>query len=114
MCNMICRMIEDKEDWGSDQQQKQFRRLSVHMRRHLPPRDWMLGLLSKMHPDNEIFKKGYHPPKKERAQQVQPTIPNHNGFFDNLPPLSASELRKGNGFKLNLLTKKQRKQQQLE
>ena len=74
----------------------------------------MIGLLSKMHPDHEIFKKGYHPPKKERVQQAEPTIPNHNGFFDNLPPLSSSELRKGNGFKLNLLTKKQRKQQQLE
>ena len=74
----------------------------------------MLGLLSYMHPDHAIFKKGYRPPKKEeRVQQAQPSIPNHNGFFDNLPPLSASELRKGNGFKLNLLTKRQRKEQQL-
>ena len=67
----------------------------------------MLGLLSYMHPDHAIFKKGYRPPKKEeQVQQVQPSIPNHNGFFDNLSPLSASELRKGNGFKLNLLTKR--------
>ena len=74
----------------------------------------MLELLSYMHPDHAIFKKGYRPPKKEeRVQQAQPTIPNHNGFFDNLPPLSASELRKGKGFKLNLLTKRQRKEQQL-
>ena len=74
----------------------------------------MLGILSYIHPENEIFRKGYHPPKKERVQQEDPTIPNRNGFFDNLPPLSVNDLRKGNGFKLNTLTKKQRKQQQLQ
>ena len=42
------------------------------------------------------------------------TIPNRNGFFDNLPPLTASELRKGGGFKLDRVSKKQRKQKQLE
>jgi hypothetical protein len=40
------------------------------------------------------------------VQQVEPAIPNRNGFFDNLPPLSVNDLRKGNGFKLNTLTKK--------
>ena len=44
---------------------------------------------------------------------MEPTIPNHNGFFDNLPPLSAAELRKGSGFKINLLTKRQKKEQQM-
>ena len=47
-------------------------------------------------------------------QKAEPNIPNKNGFFDNLPLLSAKELRKGGGFKLDRISKKQRKQQELD
>ena len=59
VCDIICRMIEDKNNWDNVQQKKQFQRLAVHMRRHLPPREWMLGILSHLQPNNDIFVKGY-------------------------------------------------------
>jgi len=52
-------MIEDKNNWDNVEQKKQFQRLAVHMRRHLPPREWMLGVLSHLQPNNMIFVKGY-------------------------------------------------------
>ena len=63
-----------------------------------------------------IFVKGYRyqPQRDEKIKLEEPTIPNRNGFFDNLPTLSANELRKGGGFKLDRMSKKQRKQKQLE
>ena len=64
LCDIICRMIEDEKNWGSEQQEKTFKRMAIHLRRHLPPSDWMLGLLSKMSPDHEVFQKGYQPPKR--------------------------------------------------
>ena len=87
MCDIICRMIEDKKNWDNVEQKKKFQRLAVHMRRHLPPREWMLGILSHIQPNNVIFVKGYRylPPKDEQIKLVEPTIPNRNGFFDNLP-----------------------------
>ena len=59
VCDMICRMIEDKKGWETVQLKKQFLRLAVHMCRNLPPREWMLGILSHLQADNLIFAKGY-------------------------------------------------------
>lgn len=73
----------------------------------------MLGLLATLHPTHEIFQKGYRPLAALQPQQRQQLmIPNPNGFFDNLEPLSTKELCQKSS--ISFLTKRERMQFELD
>ena len=110
----VVRIIEENGAYASQEQEQQWRRLAKFMRKNIPERQWSLGMLAVVAPQHDVFQKGYKPPPKRLAQQLfqQPMIPNHNGFMDNLPELSAKELKKGGG--VSFLTKRQRLEMQLE
>jgi hypothetical protein len=94
MVEIIATMIDGNDSYESERQADQFKRLAVHIRRSRPDKQWMLGILSTLHPNHEIFQKGYRPPSNLPPQQQQrQMIPNPSGFFDGLDPLSAKELR---------------------
>ena len=38
-------------------------RIMYHIMKNLPPKDWLLKLLCAINPEDEIFLKGYYPPK---------------------------------------------------
>ena len=83
------------------------------MRRNTPDKQWMLALLSTLHPAHEVFQKGYRPPARHQANQPQQQlIPIRNGFFDNLEVLSAKELRKKGS--INFLSKREKTQFELD
>ena len=86
----------------------------MYMNRSKPEKQWMLGLLGWIHPENEIFQKGYRPPSRQliaQSDHQKQMIPNRGGFFDNLDPLNVKELkRKGS---VNFLTKKEKLQFEL-
>ena len=113
LVDIIATMIENNDSYETEDQAKQYKRLALHMRRSRPEKAWMLGLLSTLHPNHELFQKGYRPPPnlQPQQQQQQQMIPNRNGFFDNLEPLSAKELRKKTS--LSFLSKRERMQFEL-
>ena len=66
------------------------------MQRNKPDKEWMLGLLGVMDPNNDVFKKGYKPPPKTFSNAVhmqQQNLPIREDFFDGLDVLSAREMR---------------------
>ena len=48
-------MIETHSNYNSDEEEKAFKRLAVHMRRHTPDKSWMLQLLAVMDQNHEVF-----------------------------------------------------------
>ena len=75
------------------------------MRKNIPEKQWLLGLLALIAPQHEVFHKNYIPPKRNRGFELpQHMIPENGGFCNNLPELTVKELKKGGG--INFLTKK--------
>ena len=66
LVDYIANMLENNDQYQSEEQANQYKRLAKHLRRNHPDKQWLLGVLSTLHPGNEIFKKGYRPPQ-ERA-----------------------------------------------
>ena len=76
------------------------------MAKNIPEKQWLLGILGTIQADHEIFHKNYRPPTKKQAQGQQYMIPNHDGFFNDLPLLSNKGMKKNGG--VNFMTKKER------
>ena len=55
-------MIETHSNYNSLEEEKAFKRLAVHMKRHTPDKSWMLQLLAVMDQTHEVFQKNYRPP----------------------------------------------------
>ena len=83
----------------------------MHMLRNGPDKEWMLGLLSFMDPNNAIFKKGYKPPSIKPVQQLGEQFPVRPGFFDGLDMLTSKQMRGRSS--ISFMTKKQRLELQL-
>lgn len=68
------------------------------MEKKKPDVEWLLVVLAIFHPDNEIFKKGYVPPKRQSPYSPEmPLFNNSDQLLTNLPILSRKELTKGRG-----------------
>ena len=67
------------------------------MRHSCPDKQWLLAVLSTLQPGHAVFQKGYRPPSKAKLDAQQEMVPNRNGFFDGLEPLSSKELRRHGG-----------------
>lgn len=85
----LVNMINNNNSYENEREAERFKRLSTFIARHPPEKSWLLGLLSTLVPDNEIFNKGWLPPKKVKAEVEARMIDNHDGFFDGLNPLSS-------------------------
>jgi hypothetical protein len=57
---------------------------------------WLVNIIGLVDPGNEIFEKGYLPPKKEKLKPEEPSIEAVTGFFEGLP------MKIGNGQKLRI------------
>jgi len=78
-----------------------------------PDIDWLLVVLAIFDPDNDIFKKGYVPPKRQSPYSPEmPLFNNSDELITNLPLLSRKELLKGRGGLF--LTKEQKLQAKLQ
>ena len=91
LVSIIVTAIEDNGNYANAKEENAYRRLAKHMKRATPNTQWMLGLLSTMTSDHEVFKKGYRPPaRRQQAMQAEEEmIPLREGFFDGLDILSA-------------------------
>jgi len=69
-----------------------------HLQSHPPDKDWLINVIGLVNPEHEIFAKGYIPPKEEKPRGNQPSIPDHQGFFDGLPRTKS----KGRLLRINL------------
>ena len=58
----IVDLLENNGHYENEAQAQQFKRLAVHIRRNHPEKQWLLGFLASLQPDNEIFQKNYVPP----------------------------------------------------
>ena len=77
-------MGEPREPFDSS-----FKRTAEEIVRKPPNQDWLLALLSTMHPESVIFRKDYVKPRVHKfndADEVDADmIDNLEGFFDGLP-----------------------------
>ena len=64
-------MIDSNNSYETAKQANQYKRLALHLRRSRPDKQWMLGLLSTLHTNHEVFRKGYRPPPQQQQQQQQ-------------------------------------------
>ena len=55
LVNIIVTAIEENNNYANEKEAKAFRRLGRHMKRATPERLWLLGLLSTMKNDHEVF-----------------------------------------------------------
>ena len=86
MADNLIEVIELHGTYPSQEEANYYNRLCVHLRRNIPEKQWMLGVLSTLQPENDFFKKGYQPPSTKLSQATQQAImiQANNGFFDNL------------------------------
>ena len=102
----LCNGIENAQ-YGDLNEANRFKRLSMHMLKNKPDKEWMLGILGILDPDNAIFKKGYKPPGKNPVLQKQEEqFPVRPGFFDGLEVLNPKQMRVKSS--ISFMTKKQR------
>jgi hypothetical protein len=57
-------IIENNDDYANEEQAKQWKRLAKYMRKNIPEKTWVLGLLALVAPGHPVFKKDYQPPRK--------------------------------------------------
>ena len=55
LIDFIANMIETNDTYPNDGEANRYKRLAVHIKRNPPEKQWMLGLLSTLMPENEIF-----------------------------------------------------------
>ena len=55
LIEIISNMIETHSNYNSLEEEKAFKRLAVHMKRHTPDKSWMLQLLAVMDETHEVF-----------------------------------------------------------
>ena len=56
--------IENYGGYDDEDQAIRWKRLAFHMRKNVPNRDFLIGMLATVSPNHEIFNKNYKPPKK--------------------------------------------------
>ena len=75
-----------------------FMRLAWYLKKGKPEKEFLLGLLFYLHPDNEIFKADYKPPQYQQTTNfVSPMVMHKNEFFSNLQELNVKQLKKKGG-----------------
>lgn len=67
-----------------------------HIESHPADVAWLVNIIGLVDPSNEIFEKGYKPPKKEKPKTEEQSIQAVTGFFEGLP------MKMGSGPKLRL------------
>ena len=72
-------------------------RLADRLEKRKPDTAWLLAVLALLHPENEVFTKGYFPPKRQNPlqSQVEFQINNSDNLLTDLPHLSRKELLRG-------------------
>ena len=63
-------LIDNNNAYANQEQEKQWKRLGKHMRKNIPEKQWLLGLLAMIAPRHEVFQKNYMPPKRNRGVEV--------------------------------------------
>ena len=72
-------------------------RLADRLEKRKPDTTWLLAVLALLDADNDVFKKGYIPPKRQTPlqPQVELQINNSDNLLTDLPHLSRKELLRG-------------------
>lgn len=65
--------------------QKPMKTTVEHIESHPADVSWLVNIIGLVDPQNEIFEKGYLPPKKEKPKAQEVSIEAVTGFFDGLP-----------------------------
>ena len=60
----VANIIENKGEYVNELQAQQWKRLTKYMRKNIPEKQWLLGMLALIHAQHPVFKKDYKPPKK--------------------------------------------------
>ena len=97
--------MEGKTDWTGAKEVEQFDLLMQYIRSSPTDKDFMIGLISHLVPNCEIFRKTYRPPIADRPLAQALMVENKNGFFDNLTPLSSKELKQKGSLSMHVYTK---------
>ena len=69
------------------------KKLLKMMRKRLPDAEWLVELLALWKPADEIFQKNYVYVRPRPATAMTVDLDNSDGFFENLPRLSAKEIK---------------------
>ena len=74
------------------------RRTAKQIRKRPPNTNWMLLVLSSLHPGHEVFDKGYIKPARRQEEQfvASAMVDNEDGFFDGLPMATPTGKRRIN------------------
>ena len=64
------KIIEENGAYADPEQAQRWKRLAKFMRKNIPERQWLLGMLAVVAPQHDVFKKGYQAPPKRLAQRL--------------------------------------------
>ena len=83
-----------------------FERLTIHMRRNAPDKQFLLHLIMCINPGSHIFEPGFKPANTKNAKpEPAKVIPDREGIFRNSALLDASKLSKRRS--INMIPKKE-------
>ena len=66
----VANIIDNNDAYPDQEQEKQWKRLGKYMRKNIPVKQWLLGLLALIAPQHEVFHKNYIPPKRNRGFEL--------------------------------------------
>ena len=85
IANILCDKMMHFEHQG-EPFDTSFRRTALKIKQHPPNKEWMLGVLSTLDPQNELFTKAYVKPRPDcKPADTKNTVKNVGGFFTGLP-----------------------------
>ena len=84
----IVHMVQNNR-YDNERDNHRYNRLAIYLKKNAPEKQWLLGLLALLAPDNEVFVKGYMPPHRMRAEVEAQMIDNNDGFFNGLHTLNS-------------------------
>lgn len=94
---MLADVMENLNPLG-DWRDVAIRKTAERVRLTTPTKQWMLLVLSSLHPGHEVFDKGYIKPARRQEEQfvASAMVDNEDGFFDGLPMATPTGKRRIN------------------